>query len=75
MASVARAWAGQVPDVARPWSRRQRVRAVLSWLPTLAFLALAVVLQLEDDPGFTSTAFTDWRERRLARRVLALPPS
>ncbi|GAB4081627.1 hypothetical protein GCU67_00125 [Modestobacter muralis] len=75
VAAVARAWAGQVPDVARPWSRRQRARAAVSWAPTVLFLALAVALELDGDAGSTSTAFTDWRERRLARRILALPTS
>ena len=75
VAAIARAWAEQVPDVARPGTRRQRVRAAVSWLPTLAFLAVAVALQLDGDPGFTSSAATDWQERRLARRILALPTS
>ena len=73
VAAVARAWAEQVPGVARPWSRRQRVRAAVTWLPTLAFLAVATVLQLDGDAG-SSTAADEWRDRRLARRVLALPP-
>ena len=61
--------------MARPWSRRQRARAAVSWLPTVLFLAIVVALQLDGDAGYSSTAFTDWQERRLARRILALPTS
>ena len=61
--------------MARPWSRRQRVRGAVSWLPTVAFLAVVTVLQLEGDPGATSTAAERWRDRRLAWRILALRPS
>ena len=75
VAAVARAWAEQVPDVARPRTRRQRVRAAVSWLPTLAYLAVAVALQLDGTSVSTSTKVEDWRERRLARRIRALPSS
>ncbi|MEU2348610.1 hypothetical protein [Modestobacter sp. NPDC049651] len=75
VAAVARAWARQVPDVARPWSRRTLIRVAVSWLPTVVFLGVAAVLQLDGDLGGTSSAITGWQDRRLARRILAVPPA
>jgi len=73
VAAVARAWAEQVRQPDRP-SRRQRLRTAAVAGGIVALLVALAVTQDPLDLG-SSVTFEAWRERRLARRILALPPS
>ena len=76
VAAVARAWAGQVPQRPRTRTRRQRIGSTASTVVAVALFTLEVLVVWGGSVASgTDPGVGDWRERRLARRILALPSS